>query len=145
LVQQLEEIKSGINSKRTDYKLPANHEYRITNYWLLGFIEAESSFCIKSKELSLIFNISQSFVDSELLKAIQAFLLELGDPGSNKLDKANLDVRLVTSKEEYGNKQLCQIIVNRHDFIREALIPFLNSALRDELTNKEEKGFWRLN
>jgi hypothetical protein len=32
LVKQLEEIKSGINSKRTDYKLPVDHEYRITPY-----------------------------------------------------------------------------------------------------------------
>jgi len=138
LIQQLEEIKSGVNSKRTDYKLPANHEYRITNYWLLGFIEADGSFFIKSKELSLIFNISQSFVDSGLLKAIQVFLLQLGDPGLNKLDKANPRVRLVTSKEEYGNKQLCQIIVNRHDFIREALIPFLNSL---NWQTKKKKDF----
>jgi hypothetical protein len=138
LVKQLEEIKSGVNSKRTDYKLPANHEYRITNYWLLGFIEADGSFFIKSKELSLIFNISQSFVDSGLLKAIQVFLLQLKDPELNQFDKANLRVRFVTSKGELGNKQLCQIIVNRHDFIREALIPFLSSL---NWQTKKKKDF----
>ena len=141
MVKQLEEIKSGMNSKRTDYRLPANHEYKITTYWLLGFIEADGSFFIKSKELSLIFNISQSFVDSGLLKTIQAFLLELGDPGLNKLDKANPGVRLGTSKEEYGNKQLCQIIVNRHDFIREALIPFL-STLNWQTKKKKDFEDW---
>lgn len=63
LILKLEGIKSSINSKRTDYKLPAYHKYRITTYWLLGFIEAEGSFFIKSKELSLIFNISQAFIN----------------------------------------------------------------------------------
>lgn len=130
LVQKLEgELapKSGINSKRTDYKLPAYHQYRITPYWLLGFIEAEGSFFIKSKELSLIFNINQAFIDLDLLEGIQKFLQKLGGPELNKLDKANNGVRLVISKNELGNKKLCQIIVNQHDFIREALIPFLNS------------------
>ena len=127
LVKQLEEIKSGINSKRTDYKLPVDHEYRITPYWLLGFIEADGSFFIKSKELSLIFNISQSLVDLDLMKSIRRFLLQLWDVGLDKFDNANPRVRLVTSKEELGEKQLCQIIVNKPDFIREALIPFLSS------------------
>ena len=35
---RLEAIKSVMNNKRTDFKLPVGHKYRITPYWLLGFI-----------------------------------------------------------------------------------------------------------
>lgn len=89
-----------MNSKRVDFKLPTDHQYRITPYWLLGFIEAEGSFFIKSKELGLIFNISQVFIDIHLLEAIQKFLQELVHPELNEFDKANNYVRLVTSKNE---------------------------------------------
>lgn len=50
-------------------------------------------------------------------------------------------MRLVTSKEELGNKQLCQIIINRHDFIRKALIPFLNS-LNGQTKKKKDFEDW---
>ena len=57
----------------------------------------------KSKELSLIFNISQSATDLELLKVIQIFLLNLRTPDIDKsednLEQVNLPVRLVTSKK----------------------------------------------
>ncbi len=145
LILKLEGIKSGINSKRTDYIFPAHHKYRITPYWLLGFIEAEGSFFIKSKELSLIFNISQAFTDLGLMEAIQKFIQNLvapfeenSRPELNKLNKANSYVRLVTSKNELGIKKLCQIIVNQHGFIREALIPFLNSL---NWQTKKKKDF----
>lgn len=128
-----------MNSKRTDYKLPAHHQYRITPYWLLGFGKAEGSFFIKSKELSLIFNISQAFIDLYLLDAIQKFLQKLVYSGSNKLNKANHWVRLVTSKNELGNKKLGQIIVNQHDFIWEALIPFFFYSLN--WYTKKQKDF----
>lgn len=87
LIKQLEDIRSGINSKKTNYKLPLGHEYKITPYWLLGFIEAKVHFILNhgpsGPELSLIFNISQSLIDLELLKAIQKFLLRLAGESSN--------------------------------------------------------------
>lgn len=67
------------------------------------------------------------------MKAIQIFLLQLGNP---ELDEADSRVRLVTSKE--GVKQLCQIVLNKHDFIREALIPFLSSL---HWQTKKQKDF----
>ena len=38
-----------MNKKRINFELPSNHSIKITPYWLLGFVEAEGSFVIRSK------------------------------------------------------------------------------------------------
>lgn len=82
------------------------------------------------------------------MKAIQAFLIKLGthykydklsDAHSEQAtNEVNSSVRFVTSKEHQGHKQLCQVIINRHDYIREALIPFLDSL---DWQTKKKKDF----
>ena len=44
LMEKLMQLKSGMNSNRTNFDMPSHHHIKITTYWLLGFIEGEGSF-----------------------------------------------------------------------------------------------------
>jgi hypothetical protein len=43
-----------MNNKRSVFTLP-NNQIKITNYWLLGFIEAEGSFYLRRNTLTPVF------------------------------------------------------------------------------------------
>ncbi len=39
-------LKNEMNNKRTNFNMPSDHTIRITDYWLLGFVEGEGSFFV---------------------------------------------------------------------------------------------------
>lgn len=38
VIQEIDKIKSGMNRKRSDFEMPKSRGFRITPYWLLGFV-----------------------------------------------------------------------------------------------------------
>ena len=42
LINHIDNIKSGMNKSRIDFK--RNNDFKITPYWVLGFVEAEGSY-----------------------------------------------------------------------------------------------------
>jgi hypothetical protein len=71
----IDNIKAGMNSKRTDFTLPESHKFIISCEWLLGFVEGDGSFFYDFNKNTLVFSISQKG-NKELLEAIKAFLID---------------------------------------------------------------------
>ena len=57
--EDITRIKDGMNKGRTNFSMPTEHKYRITPYWLLGFVEGDGSFFIRRKNYQLYFSIVQ--------------------------------------------------------------------------------------
>jgi hypothetical protein len=116
-----------MNSKRIYFQLPESHQYRITPYWFLGFVEGEGSFFIKTKDLKLTFNIGQADIDLALMKEIKDFLKDL--PGAEKYgkEKSSLVNFSISQKTKDQHKNFVLISISHMGYIRNVLIPFFNS------------------
>lgn len=117
LSSEIDKIRDGMNTKRSEWKMPVSHEVRITPYWLLGFVEGEGSFFTRQKEYQLTFSISQDFRDLALMKQIREFL--------NNLGKGNHNAALLFSKEIKGD--LTKVTIIQKDYIKNILIPFFDA------------------
>lgn len=127
LIQRLEFIKSGMNSKRSDFQLSEEHIYLITPNWLLGFIEGEGSFYIITKDFQLALDIGQSAVDSALMVAIQDFFNKLPGENLSKFKDVNL-VSLNQKKQQKENHRYTyKLSIANTAYIRNVLIPFFDS------------------
>jgi len=75
LILEITRIKNGMNKGRTNFSMPIEHSYRITPYWLLGFVEGDGSFFIRKKKKNdqLYFSIVQHSRDYELMNKIADF------------------------------------------------------------------------
>lgn len=72
-MEEIEKLRSGMNTKRIDFSMPKEHKFNITSYWLLGFIEGDGSFSYKSLSKDANFSITQKG-NKDLFKAIVEFL-----------------------------------------------------------------------
>lgn len=122
-----------MNSKRSEFNLPEEHTYRISPYWLLGFIEGEGSFYIISKDFQLVFDLCQTEKDYLLMLAIRDFLNKLTPsnpelPGVNG-PLANSDISSLTKRNRIKahHYDIYRLNVANTAYIRNTFIPFLNS------------------
>lgn len=118
-----------MNRNRKDLKLSSDHQYLITPYWFLGFVEGEGSFWVSTKELRLCFGLTQANTDLELMKEICQFLNNLpgakSDPGCD-YEGARVFISRKQTPERRGQ---CDIKVTDTGFIRDVIIPFLDSLI----------------
>lgn len=135
LIQRLELIKSGMNSKRSDFQLSEEHIYHITpTTGVVGFIEgvlilkgSGGSFYIITKDFQLVLDIGQSAVDSALMVAIQDFFNKLPGENLSKFKDDNL-VSLNQKKQQKENHRYTyKLSVANTAYIRDVLIPFFDS------------------
>jgi len=130
LAQNLEKIKSGMNSKRINFELPTWHQIKITPYWLLGFVEGEGSFLIHTEGLQLVFALGQADTDLALMESIKDFFNKLSS--DIKGDKESLN-NLINITFQKGQKahyhNLCFIRIVNLVYIRNNLIPFFDSLV----------------
>lgn len=124
VLDQITNIQNGINFKRTNFK--NNNPFKITPYWLLGFIEGEGSFYVTKQHLLPCFSLGQSNKDSLLMSGIREYLNNLANGGDKVTEKEN------------SSSEMIYLAVNQAEFIDKYLIPFL-----DNLTwqTKKEKDF----
>ena len=128
---RLEEIKSVMNKKRTNFQLRAGNKYLITPYWFLGFVEGEGLFSIHPRDLVLTFSITQATIDLVLMGLIKDFLNNLPSVSCSERNRVNgckNNVGLYLQKVSKANRHdKCQIKIADTTNIRTVLIPFLDS------------------
>lgn len=122
ILDQVERIRCGMNSLRSDFTLPSFYHARITSYWLLGFVEGEGSFGI-NKNYTLVFSLGQSDKDLALMEAIRDFLDNLAVVSVKGQELAGGAVKL--NVKNYN--KMVYLSINRLDYISRVLIPFFDS------------------
>lgn len=125
VIQEIANIKQGMNSTRINFEMPKGHQPRITPYWLLGFVEGEASFNV-IKGFNLTFSIAQSSIDSVLMEAIKSYLNCL--PGSAKYIQGESVVYLGTFTGS-SQKEMTRITVSQLLYIKSVLIPFFSDLV----------------
>jgi hypothetical protein len=130
-------LKNEMNNKRTNFNMPSDHTIRITDYWLLGFVEGEGSFFVlRNRRLGLGFSITQAIIDEAVMIEIQKFLLTLASSSNFANPNEGKLVYLYYTEPPKGSHHVkCLIKVENEEFILKVLIPFL-----DKLTFYSKKA-----
>lgn len=68
------ELINGVNTSRTEFSMPSDHQVEITADWLLGLIEAEGSFYLTRDPLRPGFQILLTAAQEPLLVKIKEYL-----------------------------------------------------------------------
>lgn len=109
-----------MNSKRSIFAMPDNFKFKISPYWLLGFIEGEGSFFIsKTNNFSLVFNLCQSIRDLTLMEKIKTYMFNLLGLVNN--DFIHLDIHKASKANTFD---MVYIKIFHLDYITKVLIPF---------------------
>lgn len=131
-------LKNEMNNKRTNFNMPSDHTIRITDYWLLGFVEAEGSFFVlRNKRLGLGFSISQAIIDKAVMIKIKKFLLTLASSSdfANPNEGELVYLNYIEPPKDSSYHVKCLIKVENEEFILKVLIPFF-----DKLTFYSKKA-----
>ena len=147
LVFEINTLKKSMNTKRSYFGTTESIKFRITPYWVLGFIEGEGSFHILNKDYYPRFSIGQSTKDLALMEQLKNFFNEL--PRANRPPKKFLKKKFFLNLERHHQKDVAYLSINnetdmvnlaisQRDFITNVFIPFF-----DNLTwhSKKEKDF----
>jgi len=68
------ELYDGINTGRSNFNMPSDHEVKINPYWLLGLIEGEGSFYLRRDPIRPGFQILLTATQEPLLIKIKEYL-----------------------------------------------------------------------
>lgn len=74
LIDQLLIIKKGMNNNRINFNFPKDHYIVISDYWLLGLIEAEGLFYLDRSKFQPAFIIGLSKIQRPVIEKIQEYL-----------------------------------------------------------------------
>nr|UYG49005.1 NADH dehydrogenase subunit 4 [Rhizoctonia sp.] len=137
---QILKLKAGMNSSREFIVESASHEIKITPYWFLGFIEAESSFQIEKNSFQQTFSIELSIKDKPVIVAIAHFLKELIPSELNHLREKNNLIGLFERTQSLtgSTKYSVRLYFSKFDFISKVFIPFLQELI---FLSKKELDF----
>jgi len=143
-----------MNRSRTNFDMPAEHVYRITPYWLLGFVEGDGSFFIRKKNYQLCFAIVQHYKNSELMHKIADFLYDLPVTDKQTIQKTSIRI-----SESYSSTALpsesstlsgnssknpfTYLVIDHSDLIKFVIITFFSSMTwRSKKLLDFEDFFW---
>lgn len=139
LVFEINTLKKGMNTNRSYFGKTESRKFRITPYWVLGFIEGEGSFHIINKDYYPRFSIGQSTKDLALMEELKNFFNSL----QGELHCANLERRSYHQKNvaylSINNEiNMVNLAISQRDYITNVFIP-----LFENLTwhSKKEKDF----
>lgn len=128
LVKEILDLKNNMNRKRVDFQKSLEHQIKITPYWLLGLIEGEGYFSVANTTNSLIFGVSLTAGEIDVLFAIKKFMLDL--PGEYQMANKRTNVlRLIEEKQgkTENTKPMAILSASKTDFLTNVLIPFFDS------------------
>lgn len=118
-------IKDGMNSGRTVFKYEITRpQITINPNWLIGFIEAEGTFGIKTGS-SLYFQVAQKFTSQDSLNAIITFLTGLSNLEIPK-DSRILPINVTSATNIRTN--VVSIVVSSTDALYYHILPWLDSS-----------------
>lgn len=118
-------IKDGMNSGRTVFKYEITRpQITINPNWLIGFIEAEGTFGIKTGS-SLYFQVAQKFTSQDSLNAIITFLTGLSNLEIPK-DSRILPINVTSATNIRTN--VVSIVVSSTDALYYYILPWLDSS-----------------
>ena len=116
-------IIGNMNSARSNFNLPEDHEIYITSYWLLGFVEGDGSFYYESHKNALFLGIKQKG-NKDLLVAIQNFFYDLASVKSSLNYNKESIIRI-----DLKEKGLFLLSVKGNDFIDSVVIPLFDGIV----------------
>lgn len=107
LIEEILNIKNGMNQKRSDFTIPKDKAINITPYWLLGFIEGEGCFSInRHNKFRLDFSLSQAIIDLNLMQNIKIYLENLPGTGGNYGGALNISVAKSTNSKHKASTRI---------------------------------------
>ena len=125
-----------MNNNRVDFSYPLEHKVVISPSWLLGFVEAEGSFCV-TKLLEPAFAIALNEKESSVIQGIKEFLIEnlnFDDHSKWKIKESGL-IGIHNQNARGTTKGAVRIIIRNISILNNYLIPFFSS-----LEFKSKKG-----
>jgi len=129
LIKAIRTIKGRMNTLRLDDSIPDRRDFKITPYWLLGFVEGDGSFSVtRSYNYILAFSLIQTFKEVALFEAIKNFILDLPGEFTNRRGNSNV-VSLFMGKAVNNSKPTVSIKITNTDFLKNVLIPFFDSLV----------------
>jgi len=141
LIQEIETLKKGMNTQRSNFENSESRKFRITPNWLLGFVEGEGSFHILKKDFYPRFSIGQSTKDLALMEELKNYFNNLGK--SLNLPSVGYAVYLSISKDI----NMVSLAINQSDFIIKVLIPFFDNLTwhsKKELDYRDWKAILKI-
>lgn len=100
------ELHSKMNTNRTHFSMPSDHQVVITPYWLLGLIEAEGSFYLNRDPIRPGFQILLTAAQEPLLVKIKEYLVNnLGFDRYSLWRIKNSSVISISPKKAVGNSK----------------------------------------
>ena len=122
-------LKEGMNSKRTNFVLPEDHNIVITGNYLVGLLEGDGSFYLNKQDMTARVSLVTTTVNKLVLEKIREFILGLLDEHSYMLGSTTKLVNIsVHAKKVQNDKRPISILeIYQIDFICNVLIPYLDS------------------
>lgn len=129
LIDQILELKKGMNKSRVNFSLPADHQIVISGPWLLGFIEGEGSFYLTRTEFKPVFSIIQTETQLPVMEKIKEFIENnLGfDKYSMFKLKCSSAIAIKRGKAVNNSKPLAVVIIKNTNILKNYLIPYLEN------------------
>ena len=133
-----------MNNNRINFNFPKDYNIIISDYWLLGFIEAECSFYLNRSKFQPVFIIGLSKVQRLVIERIQEYLENnLGFDKYSMFKLKNSWVISYIGNEEINNARLLvRVRIINTNILTNYFIPFLNNL--KFITKKKVKIFMTL-
>ena len=129
LIDQLLKFKNGMNKNRFEFNFPEDYKIVVSDYWLLGLIEAEGSFYLDRSKLQPVFMIALTKIQLPVIKKIKDYLIN--NLGFDKYSKFKLEnssaIAIVENKERNNAKCLIRLTISNINILTNYFIPYLEN------------------
>ena len=137
LKNKILELKDGMNKKRIDFNMPADHKVIVTKSWLLGLIEGEGSFQLWRSDLVAVFGLVLTERQKPVLEKIKEFLSNNLGFDAYSMFKLNFSsvISITTQKARNNSKASVLILIKNIHILNNYSVPYL-----DEMQIITKKG-----
>lgn len=136
LIDQILNLKNSMNDQRKNFLMPKEHSIKITDYYLLGFIEGDGSFFLSKSNFYTYISLGSISLNLPLLLKIKEFLISKpkgsapfggGMDENSKIFVENSKLINIYTKEYDGKKKSFSTIQFYNiDYIHNIIIPFFS-------------------
>ena len=144
VMNQLLNLKNGMNNNRTNFNFPSNHKIVISDYWLLGLIEGEGSFTLERANFRASFMVALTQIQLPVLEKIKEFLESnlLFDKYSMFKLKNSSSISIgISNTDRENSKPLVRLTIRNTSLLINYFIPFLNNMKFQTKKGKDFEDF----